>query len=363
MIHCEADLTGLSATESGDAIEPVDVSWLELVRPRSVGGGGEVGLWVLDQLGLPDRLAELGLNGSLRVAGLLAGRLAHPASERATDRWLREQSELGELLEVGFQIRGAMQLYRASDALMAHREVIEKHLFDQATGLFDRQPTVTLFDLTNTFFEGQAHDQPKVQRRHSKDKRSDCRLLTLGLGLDASGFMRRSKVFSGGVAEASTLGEMLTALNAPEGALVVMDRDVATEDGITWLRQQGYRYLVVSRQHRRHFDTEAAVCLETASKQGVYLHRVVSEDDREVRLYCSSEKRAHKERGMVECFAQRFEQALTALSEGLATHWAAEGKKSRHRPTLPDPGHRRPQWPQSRRRDLDSASPPGFRGD
>ena len=85
-----------------------------------------------------------------------------------------------------------MQLYRASDVLVKHREEIEEHLFDRAMGLFDLQPTVTLYDLTNTYFEGEASDQPQAQRGHSKEKRSDCPLLTLGLMLDASGFVRRS---------------------------------------------------------------------------------------------------------------------------------------------------------------------------
>ena len=79
-----------------------------------------------------------------------------------------------------------MQLYRASDVLVKHREAIEAHLFDRAMGLFDLQPTVTLYDLTNTYFEGEASDQPQAQRGHSKEKRSDCPLLTLGLMLDAA---------------------------------------------------------------------------------------------------------------------------------------------------------------------------------
>ena len=99
-----------------------------------------------------------------------------------------------------------MQLYRASDVLVKHREEIEEHLFDRAMGLFDLQPTVTLYDLTNTYFEGEASDQPQAQRGHSKEKRSDCPLLTLGLMLDASGFVRRSKVFAGNVREHRTLG-------------------------------------------------------------------------------------------------------------------------------------------------------------
>ena len=134
--------------------------------------------------------------------------------------------------------------------------------------------------------------------------------------LDASGFVRRSQVFAGNVREHHTLAEMLDALNAPRAALVVMDRGIATEDRVQWLREQGYRYLVVSRERTRHFDAEAAVRIETASSHGVHLHKVLSDDAQEVRLYCFSEERAAKERGIVERFAKRFEDALTKLSEG-----------------------------------------------
>ena len=125
-------------------------------------------------------------------------------------------------------------------------------------------------------------------------------------------------MFAGNVREHHTLAEMLDALHAPRAALVVMDRGIATEDRVQWLREQRYRYLVVSRERTRHFDAEAAVRIETASSHGVHLHKVLCEDAQEVRLYCFSEERAAKERGIVERFAKRFEDALTKLSEGLS---------------------------------------------
>ena len=311
---------GAGGPTAGPAdVQPVDVDSLRLVRPRSIGVE-QVGLWALEQVGLPDLLTRLGVNGALRAAaaGVIVGRLAHPASERATHRWLQQRSGLGELLGVDFETVGAMQLYRASDALVKHREAIEAHLFERAMGLFDLQPTVTLYDLTNTYFEGAASEQPQAKRGHSKEKRSDCPLLTLGLMLDASGFVRRSQVFAGNVREHRTLAGMLEALEAPAGALVVMDRGVATDDCITWLRDNGYRYLVVSRERHRQFDAAAAVSLQTRSQQTVHLHKVVSTDPDEVRLYCYSEERAEKERGIVERFAVRFETALTKLNDGLS---------------------------------------------
>ena len=213
---------------------------------------------------------------------------------------------------------GAMQLYRASDALMAHRAAIEEHLFGAAAELFGIEPTVTLYDLTNTYFEGAAAAIPKAARGHSKEKRGDCPLLTLGLVLDGSGFVRRSEVFSGSVREQDTLESMLAALGAPAGALVVMDRGIATEDRVTWLRDAGYRYLVVSRERRREFDAAAATAHGTRGGRTVHLQRAASRADGEVRLYCHSPERAEKENAILERFSKRFEKALAGLSGGLA---------------------------------------------
>ena len=82
--------------------------------------------------------------------------MARPGSERTTRRRLGERSPLGELPGADFETRGPMRLYRASDALMAHREAIKHHLFDRAMGLFGLQRTATPCDLTNTYFEGGA---------------------------------------------------------------------------------------------------------------------------------------------------------------------------------------------------------------
>ncbi len=315
-------------SSTGDQ-QSVDVDSLQLVRPRTVGVE-HVGLWAMEQVGLRALLAQLGLNSRQQAAamGSIIGRLAAPGSERATYRWLRDTSALGDLLAVDFEKYSLMQLYRASDALMVHRKAIEEHLFDAAMTLFDLQPTVTLYDLTNTYFEGDAGAQEKAQRGHSKEKRSDCPLLTLGLMLDASGFVRRSQVFAGNVSEPHTLAEMLSALQAPKSALVVMDRGIATQDNITyktaqavacsWLAAQGYRYLVVSRERKRAFDLASAMTVTTATQQPVHLHKVLSEDGQEARLYCYSEAREEKEKAIAERLAKRFENALTTLSEGLS---------------------------------------------
>jgi transposase len=239
----------------------------------------------LQALGFIELLISLGVAGPLRslIVGAIVGRMAPPASERATRRWLERRSGLGELLAVDFEAMAENALYRAGDALMKHRTAIEDAVFSQVSALFGLDTTVTLYDLTNTYFEGDAAINPQAQRGHSKEQRSDCPLVTLGLVLDGSGFVRRSQCFDGNVVEGTTLAGMLQSLAAPPGALVVMDRGLAAEDNLTWLRAQGYRYLVVSRERERQFDPEAAVAIETAGGEPLQLQRVRDEAGQEVR--------------------------------------------------------------------------------
>jgi hypothetical protein len=221
------------------------------------------------------------------------------------------------LIDVDFKGLSHMGLYRASDVLMHHRTAIEEHLFSSVQTLFTLEETVTLYDLTNTYFEGDAAANPKARYGRSKEKRTDCPLVTLGLVLDGSGFVRRSKTFAGNVSEGSTLATMLTGLGAPQGALVIMDAGIATEANLVWLVEQGYRYLVVRRGGARQFDDARAVAIETAAGEPLRLQREVSEDGKEELLYCHSPGRTAKETAMVTRFTQGFEAGLQKIADGL----------------------------------------------
>ena len=317
-----------AAPETGAKMKPtvasatyaeVAVDSLELTRPRSVGVE-HAGLAAMSWLGLDAVMRDVGLSAVqlAAAAASVIGRMAAPGSELATFRWVTERSALGELLEVDFEAMPLIRLYRTSDLLVRHREKIEEALFRNITDLFELNTTVTLYDLTNTYFEGDAAGNDKAARGHSKEQRSDCPLVTLGLVLDGSGFVRRSKMFAGNVTEGTTLAEMLQGLAASAGALVIMDRGIATEANIDWLKQRGYRYLVVSRERDRQFDPSLSVQTLTASNETIRLQRTLSEDGQEVRLYCHSEGREKKEAAITERFVTRFETGLAKLAEGLS---------------------------------------------
>ena len=317
-----ASLTPAAAAKA-DPGEPgryqaVDLDSLELVRPRSVGVE-HAALSVMRQCGLEDKLAELGLNRPQIAAavGNIVGRMAHPGSELATHAWLQQRSALGELMDFNFEAMDLNRLYRASDALYKHREALQEHLFAQAKSIFGFGETITLYDLTNTYFEGIAAGVSKAKRGHSKECRSDCPLVTLAMVLDGSGFPRRSRVFAGNAGEAATLADMLSSLSAPAGATVVMDAGIATEANLTWLREQGYHYVVVSRLRERQFDPAQATEVQSAGGVKIKIHRVLDQQGHAL-LYCHSPAREQKDRAIDDTKAAGFEAVLAKLQTGLS---------------------------------------------
>jgi hypothetical protein len=147
--------------------QEVDLDSLELVRPRSVGVE-HAAVSVMRQYGLEDKLAELGLNRPQIAAaiGNIVGRMANPGSELATHAWLQQRSALGELIGFDFESMDLNRLYRASDALYKHRDALQEHLFAQAQSILGFGQTITLYDLTNTYFEGIAAGVKKGKRGH-----------------------------------------------------------------------------------------------------------------------------------------------------------------------------------------------------
>lgn len=317
-----ADATLGAGSEAAPAGAPdfqeVDIDSLQQSQPRTVGVE-HVALSALKELGLVAKLTDLGINGSMRAAilGNLIGPMAQPTSELGTWDWLQTRSALGELIDADFNAKSHMCLYRASDLLMRHRSAIEEHVFGAVADLFHLEETVTLYDLTNTYFEGEALGNSKAKRGRSKENRTDCPLLTLGLVLDGSGFVRRSKTFAGNVSEGTTLQGMLTGLDAPRGALVIMDAGIATAANLSWLIENGYRYLVVRRGGTRQFAEDQAVDIQSANGETIRLQKELSEDAKELRLYCYSSGRKAKETAMVTRFTQGFEAGLQKLAEGL----------------------------------------------
>ena len=294
----------------------IDINDQEQMDSRTVGVE-QLALWALHELKFAELLMQLGLTRAMRraIIGQIVGRMAHPASDRETYRWLRDDSALGEFLGFNYELTSLQQMYRASDKLVEHQKSIEAHLYDRSLQLFNTGPTVTLLDLTNTYLEGTGDSQELAKRGHSKEKRFDCPLITLALVLDGNGFVQRSRVYPGNVCEFSTLEAMLADLEVPPEALLVMDRGMSTEENLTWLRANDYKYLVVDRRQAREFDAEQAVEIGTRKGDKVQIQCIEQDDERI--LYCRSWARVEKENAMLKRKMEDFQSQLKDISDGL----------------------------------------------
>jgi transposase len=312
----------------------IDINSLELMRPRSIGAE-HVSYHAFLQLQLDRKLKEFGFNRHDIAAaiGSIIGRMIEPGSELATHFWLQNHSGLGELIGYDYEGMSLTRIYQITDLLFKHKKALEQHLYESQRFLFKFEETITLYDLTNTYFEGSCKSNKLAAHGKSKEKRSDCPLVTLGLVLDGSGFPKRSKVFAGNASEPHTLEEMIKGLEGESNEksadenqqqlfdkgkpTIVMDAGIATEDNIKWLKGEGYRYLVVSRKRHREFFEDKAVEVKKDRDCTVKVYKVKNDETDEVELYCHSTRKEKKERAIQDRFSSRFEEALQKLDAGL----------------------------------------------
>ncbi len=304
----------------------VDINHVEALQARSIGV--ETLAWhAVLQLQLDQQLAALGFNKvELATAvGSIIGRMASPGSELQTHDWLQSRSALGELFDHDYGNTSLTRLYTISDKLLKYQPELEAFLATQEQTLFDLNRSIVLYDLTNTYFEGQCTQNPKAQFGRSKEKRNDCPLVTLGLVLDGEGFPSRSQVFPSNASEPGTLEQMLEGLQEKNPCpqitkpVIIMDAGIASRDNIAWLIEHEYLYLVVSREQsvQNPRDQEQAVMVRETEHSNVCVYRETDAQTNEIRRYCHSEQKAKKEQSIRNRFHVRMEEALNKLHAGL----------------------------------------------
>jgi transposase len=300
--------------------QTVDINSLDHSDVRKIGSE-YLGSHAATQLQLRKTLLDAGFNTKQAntAIGSIIGRLVCPGSELSTHRYLTEHSALDELLETDFSTLPLNNLYSISDQLLANKAAIESALYQREKDLFNLEEVVTLYDITNTYFEGRCSANPKAKHGRSKEKRSDCPLVALGMVLDASGFPKKSDTFPGNVSEPGTMAEILKALGALEGSTIVMDAGFASEENISWLRESGYDYIVVSRKRKLDVagDDIASVLVKEDQNNRVEVQLVENADSNELELYCHSTAKEAKSAVMVDKARTQYQDELDRLSAGL----------------------------------------------
>jgi transposase len=303
----------------------VNINHIEAVQARSIGVE-TLAFHAVTQLQLDQKLTALGFSkiDSAAALGSIIGRMVSPGSELQTHDWLQSRTGLGELLDHDYGCTSLTRLYTISDTLLKYQPALEAFLAVQEQTLFDLNRSIVLYDLTNTYFEGQCTQNPKAQFGRSKEKRRDCPLVTLGLVLDGDGFPLSSQVLPGNASEPATLALMLDGLQGKnplpaEKPVIIMDAGIASAENIAWLSERGYLYLVVGRERyvQDPRDQDNAVLVRETEQSKVTLYRAIDAETGETRLYCHSDQKAKKEQAIRNRFHVRLEEALDKLNAGL----------------------------------------------
>ncbi len=310
----------------------VDLSGVRVERVRDFGQVYlALALW--RRLGLHRLLGELIEPGKEEVAWeliaciLTLARFCGQKSElEVAQRWYTD-SALEDLLGVSFAHINDARLYRGLDVLHAHKDKLCAHLLERYRSWFGVEFEFLLYDVTSTYFEGQALRNKKAARGYSRDQRPDCKQVNIGLVVTPEGLPVGYEVFAGNTADVATVEDMVTMMETKYGQakrIWVLDRGMISEDNIDFLRQRGARYLVgTPKAQLRKLEAQLLDRKDwTQVQEGVEAKLVVHPDGGpgEQYLLCRSDARRQKEAAMIELQRLRLRPVFHQKTERVEAH-------------------------------------------
>ena len=277
----------------------------------------------LQELGISKVLADAGFTEEqIQLAATqIVSRAVYPASELKTASWIKENSAISELTGYDYQKITKDKLYESALRLYGVKDQLEQHLSHKTNELFSISDKIVLYDLTNTYFEGQYNGSELAKYGRSKEKRNDAKLVVLALVVNIYGFIKYSAIHEGNMADCQNLSQMIDKLSRctnTQNPVVVMDAGIATEENLAMIRAKGYHYLCVSRSKLKDYQAaegRLTVLLETKSKRQVRLKAVSTNKNTDYYLEVASEDKYETANSMRSQFEQRFELELQKIAQ------------------------------------------------
>ena len=260
---------------------------------------------------------------SAMAAILVIARLCEPASElHIAEDWYR-RTALDDLLGVPAERINDDRLYRALDRLLPHKRALEVHLKERLGALFELDYELLLYDVTSTYFEGQAEGNALARRGYSRDHRPDCKQVCIGLVVTRDGVPLGYEVFAGNRTDVTTVEEIVTTMERRYGQarrVWVMDRGMTSAENIAWLQSSERNYLIgTSKSELKKFASQLVDRQDWLQvRDGVEAKVCAGPDGSETFLLVRSAERQQKEQAMHARFCERIETALASLQRRIA---------------------------------------------
>jgi transposase len=315
--------------ESAHTGEPVKIR-LDRVRVERGRRFGDVWLgWTLWRaLGLEDLWEDLLPEGREKVpwattaAISVIARLCEPSSElHIAEDWYR-QTALEDVLGVPVEKVNETRMYRVLDELLPHKDALERHLKEKMGTLFEVKYDLLLYDVTSTYFEGEAEGIPMAKRGHSRDHRPDCKQVCIALVVTREGLPLGYEIFDGNTTDVTTVEKIVEIMEKKYGKsdrVWVMDRGMVSEKNLKFLRQDQRRYIIgTPKSFLKAFERQIVEKENWETiREGLEVKKVAGPDGEETFIVCRSEARAVKEKAMHDRFAKRIEESLSKLRSRL----------------------------------------------
>ena len=309
--------------------EQADLRALRVERPREFGQCYlALSLW--HRLGLDTLLAELMPPGREEIAWshvaalLTVARFCGQPSELGVAEHWYETTALDDLLGVAPESVNDDRLYRALDQLGEHQDALCTHLMERYRQWFGVRFEFLLYDVTSTYFEGQAERNPQAKRGYSRDQRSGNKQVCIGLVCTPEGLPLSFEVFDGNRADVTTVEDIVRLMEEKYGQaerIWVMDRGMVSEANLVFLRERKARYLIGTPKSwlRAHEQTLLEQDDWQTVQEGLEVRLVEHPQGAPGERYvlCRSGARAQKERAMLERQSQGLTQELIKIDAWL----------------------------------------------
>ena len=260
---------------------------------------------------------------SLTTLILVIARLCEPSSELHIAEHFYRQSALCDLLGVPIDKVDDNRLYRGLDELLPHKQALEVFLKERFGELFAIEYDLLLYDVTSTYFEGQANANPLAKRGYSRDHRLDCKQVGIGLVVTRCGLPLGYEVFAGNRHDSTTLEEIVETMEARYGRaqrIWALDRGMVSEDNLDFLKAGERQYIVgTPKSQLKRFEQQLAAQDWHAIRDGLEVKSCPCPDGgSETYILCRSRDRREKEQAMHARFEKRLEEGLNKIAASCA---------------------------------------------
>lgn len=256
---------------------------------------------------------------------LVIARFCEPKSELHIAEHFYSATALPDLLGIPAHEIYVNRLYRALDKVLVHKDALQRYLKERWGELFAIEYDIILYDITSTYFEGQAANNPQAKYGYSRDHRRDCKQVLIALIVTKEGIPLGYEVFAGNRHDSTTVATIIQKIEALYGKadrVWIMDRGMVSVETLELLRQDGRRYIIgTPKSLLKKFEKELRGEGWQLVHDGLEVKRCPPHERKanDAIILCRSIARRNKEIAMRERFTKRIEAGLRQMEKNCET--------------------------------------------